>query len=846
MALSFIQEGQAGSTASGSAGQALPSPSGIGTCVVVAIEPSSSTVNTVTAVTSSMGTFIRVTSAAGVLGSVGGTTNELELWVCLKTTASADTITVTTTGAVTWKALAFEFLGGVSSAGAGGSTSSTASSISLTPTAAANDAVLVVTTTNSFLDPTIPPASPWSNYPGGTAKQFQASWQVTAAANPAWSESLTGTGYAVLALSVALVPDSPVPPNPTLVSPANASAFDVSSGVSFEATYNAAGPDSMNAYAMRVKTSGAAYQYWNAGTNALQSSIVWNSDSVVAGQNFTVSLPAAALSDGNVYNWSMACQDGVSGGQGPFAVDYTFTGQVNPSVTVSAPTGSVGGTTQPTVQWTSTTAPGTVQQTYSIVVESGTYGTTPGSGTQVWASGMVTSGLGSAQIGVPLLTGTSYRAFVQITQTGGQVSTWGFTTFTISVDTPAKPTITAAPSTSSDTGCPVIAIQVQALDNYLSAADSSFESGIGTAVGTACSVAQSTAQALDGTHSLAMTNTSAGTMSVKLGPYAASPGEAFKAFAAFRAAATARTCTVGLQWQGASGNPVSTGTADSTSAWTQATPGSAPPAGLVVSGTAPAGTTGVYVILTVAAAALSEVHYADCVFVGPSAATVWGLGGFVGLTSVVITRSDNVYVRWASPTNPLPVPSAGQLAEVYDYEAVPGVQYTYTAYVQQASVPLQSAPVTSSAVTQVATAGWWELNPLAGTATTNPSAVNAQMVTWTPVQTEQATANQVIGQPHMNIVANAMMNQDFAGEVETFSDAVYSAFNALLTGQATVFISSPWGAIDSGYFRIGPESGGMSSGMGTKTKNTQLMPSVLGSGHRTTQITAVSQARPSV
>ena len=126
----------------------------------------------------------------------------------------------------------------------------------------------------------------------------------------------------------------------------------------------------MGAYAMRIKTSSGAYSYWNAATNALQSSIVWNADTVLPNASFGPTLPASAVSNGNIYNWSLACQDAVSGGQGSFAVDYTFTAQAPPTVSVTAPTGTVSTTTQPTVQWTATTAPGTIQVSYGIIVES--------------------------------------------------------------------------------------------------------------------------------------------------------------------------------------------------------------------------------------------------------------------------------------------------------------------------------------------------------------------------------------------------------------------------------------------------------------------------------------------
>ena len=176
----------------------------------------------------------------------------------------------------------------------------------------------------------------------------------------------------------------------------------------------------------------------------------------------------------------------------------------------------------------------------------------------------MTSGGNTQQIGVPLVNGTSYRAFVQIEQTGGQTSAWAFTTFTITADVPATPVVTATQTTDPATGCPIIKVQVQGFDNYLTAVDSSFETGVGTWTATTnCSIAQSVAQALDGTHSLAITPTAAGTIVATSGTYSASPGQLVQVFAAFRAAISARTCTVTIQWVGGAGSVASSGTADS-------------------------------------------------------------------------------------------------------------------------------------------------------------------------------------------------------------------------------------------------------------------------------------------
>ena len=222
---------------------------------------------------------------------------------------------------------------------------------------------------------------------------------------------------------------------------------------------------------------------------------------------------------------------------------------------------------------------------------------------------------------------------------------------------------------------------------------------------------------------------------------------------------------------------------------------------------------------------------------------LWTPGGFVGLQQVTVTRSDGLYVRGASNINPATPNSLTQAVTLYDAEAVPGDPYTYTATV---TVPLGSSSLTSlasgaTASQTIVSTNWWEFDP-----TDLSTAVNAQPTDWSPVNTEQSAAHMVTGTPVLNMVADTMLHQDFSGTFEIFSNTVYVAFQALLKSQKTVFISSPWGDTDTGYFRVGPQSGGLSTGMGNKTKNTKLMPSTYGAGHRTVQITAIAQNRPNV
>lgn len=461
------------------------------------------------------------------------------------------------------------------------------------------------------------------------------------------------------------------PSAPTLTLPTNGEYYDGFIGTPFQATYNSTDGANQNAYAFRIRTlpqgntPGTAYQYWNG--SLLQDTIYWNSVSTAPGASFGFSYVTNL--NGSSYAWSFASQEASGSLQGPFATDFTLVGSAIPTVTVTAPTGTVT-TSTPMVTWTEVLAGGR-QTYYQVIVETGSFSVSPGSGTQQWNSGLVASTALSAVMGSPTPAGASTRAFVQITQTGGQTSVWEYHDFTGPSSAPSAPTVSAATGTDGGTGCPLIAITI--------------------------------------------TGSSAGT--------------------------------------------------------------------------------------------------------------------------VVITRSDGLYVRNASPVHPATY--NGVSLVVNDYEAVPTVAYTYSAQVTGSST-VTSAAGTSGSVT-LTTTNWWELNPV-----TPATAINAQFIDWSPTQIEQSTGHPVMGQNVMNVVASTVLQQDFTGTAELFTAAVYTGFQALLNSGQTVFISSPWGTTDSGYFRIGIPSGGLSTGTGSTTKTTKLMPSTAAGPHRTVDTLAVAAARPPV
>lgn len=473
------------------------------------------------------------------------------------------------------------------------------------------------------------------------------------------------------------------PNAPTLTAPAPGAYVDVSSGVGLTATYNSTDGANQNAYALRIKVAGAgSYLYWNAGSGSLQSTIVWNLISTAPGASWTVSLPSTAVSNGNTYNWSMASQEASGGVQGSFAGDAAFTGQAPPSLVVTGPSGTVS-QAQESAAWTTTPAGGASQTAYRLVLYTAAQysvgGFTPGVSPSTWDSGTVASSTQAAGIGVTLANATSYRVYVQVTETGGEASAWQYSAFTVTFDSPAAPTIVAVPGVDG-AGCPIVTLTVTGQDNLLPANDASFEGSVGTWVSAVnATVAQSSAWSLDGSYGLAVTATAAGDAAVQNGAVAIEPDGTYTGWAVCRAASAARSVQLQVVWLDGSGTQVGT---SSSPLVTDSTTGNTV---LSVTGAAPAGATQARLWLTVKAAGVGEVHYFDECGLLPGAATGWFRGGLVGATSAVITYPDPdtgvpVPVRAAGAAG-VPLPGPGQQVTVLDREVVPGVARTYSATV---------------------------------------------------------------------------------------------------------------------------------------------------------------------
>lgn len=249
------------------------------------------------------------------------------------------------------------------------------------------------------------------------------------------------------------------------------------------------------------------------------------------------------------------------------------------------------------------------------------------------------------------------------------------------------------------------------LQNVLSPEDSSFEGGsVGDYIGNHCSLANSTAQAEDGTHSLMLTNTTAGDMYARFlhttVPITITPGQTYTLRAGFRPNATARSVGVYIQWYNAAGTMISqaptTTVTDTVGTWTDS----------ITTAVAPAGAVTVDLLLYVFAAALNEIHYVDRVsFVAPVAISNVGQAAqtYGGICSAPLLLSKGgrawVAVRYtviSGLTSPLFVQlidtitgrlvwqaqtsgakgAVTEFSAVYDIGSVPNQDVTHSLFVQ--------------------------------------------------------------------------------------------------------------------------------------------------------------------
>ncbi len=409
-------------------------------------------------------------------------------------------------------------------------------------------------------------------------------WLVTASAESPTEGAPSSVSYwntVMLGFSVASAPNAP-----TLTAPANGAYLDytLSGNNQFSGIANSTDSANINARAFRVKASGAgSYSYLNVSTNALQSTIVWNSVNIAPGASGTFTVPG--LSNGVTDNWSMADQESLANLQGSFASDFSVNFQLAPNLSINGPVGSETTTNAPSLAYTPTPASGAsvtggrwliyplaVTQASGFSIDIGA-GTIPaGAVSDVsWTGNPLTVAI---QSGVTLTNGAGYVAYAAVTETGNEWSSTISSSFTISLDQPATPSITVVPSIDTATSPPLVTITVQGHDNILSADDASSEGGLGTlTAGANTTIAQSNAQHVDGSYSVSMTSTAAGAMSfsTSASAYEVLPNTAYTIMGFYKAAATAESCRTDIAWYTSAGTLISTtqgnAVTDSTTGW---------------------------------------------------------------------------------------------------------------------------------------------------------------------------------------------------------------------------------------------------------------------------------------
>jgi hypothetical protein len=393
----------------------------------------------------------------------------------------------------------------------------------------------------------------------------------------------TATGVTVLTNVVAVNPSvtftarvADAPNAPTLTGPANAAVIDTNAvGVTFTWTYNP-GTDSgsQNAYALAIQQDSGAYQYWNAGTSSLGGSIVWNTSS-----SGSVVIPAAKLADGHTYNWKVATQESFYSLQGPFSSPDSITAVAQPTVTITAPTGTIA-TATPTVTWTDSLTSSSTQTSYRVVVYTLAAtlagGFVPGSTVGTVDTGVVASASTSVALtGGNALPQGSWVVYVQIVESAGPTSPWASSAFTISFPPPATPSLTATPGVSA-AGVPILTVAVSAHDNLLSAVDAApVDATHGTWTLTNATVQSNTSW-------LTWHVTSAGTASSQTnGAYPVVAGTQYTAMALVLD--NSHPFTIGIIWKNSGGGTISTSSSSavSISARTQITVTANAPSGAV-------------------------------------------------------------------------------------------------------------------------------------------------------------------------------------------------------------------------------------------------------------------------
>lgn len=307
-------------------------------------------------------------------------------------------------------------------------------------------------------------------------------------------------------------------------------------------------------------------------------------------------------------------------------VDVTWA--LAPTINVTTPTGTQG-TTRPQAEVVFDQEDGYPQSRiqHKVFAASVFNGASfdPETSPAVYDSGELATGSSTHTPPVDILNGT-YRWYSKsaCTVVGSLLwSLWDYSDFVVLLDQPSAPVLQVIPESSNGR----VKLVLTGTDNLLGRQEADLEAtgaGYWTGAFGNCTVARTTSQQNHGSASLQMTATAGGDM-LAYPNYqpAVVAGQIYEWIAAFRAAATPRSCELVIRWLDVAlaqiGSDVVGGTtADTTSGWTS----------IGMTATAPIGALYAQVLVRVKAAAASEVHYVDTAKLAPLLAA-WSRGGLV-------------------------------------------------------------------------------------------------------------------------------------------------------------------------------------------------------------------------
>lgn len=447
------------------------------------------------------------------------------------------------------------------------------------------------------------------------------------------------------------------PTAPILGNPANGSTQDLAAGYTF--TYTATDPDTgdaASAWAFRRKIAGAAtYEYWNAGTGVFQSTIVWN-----ANPSGSVAFASGKWTNGQTYNWSVATKD-TAGLEGPFAGDFSVVASTVAATTVTAPSGSVVDTSRPLVRWSLTQPEGNPQQTYQVRVfttaQHSVAGFDPLTSPATWETAEIASvGAREHQVGVDLLNGQAYRAYVRA-KSGNLYTAWAFSGFTQTLDPPGQPTVLVTDEPASPFG-PRVRLNVQGRDNLLATT-----AALGSAGQASAGIAV-TGPDVNGYYTYTGTAVAAGGIIRFLADLEdGAPGTYGTTIDLLNPGAAALAISLDLNDEAVTNHSVAAGAAVTLSAVRTTTRWDA-----------------MFRFFDVNVPAGDFVLRVRKVAVRAGSALAWTRGGLVGLTKFLVERSDDLGLTWEPVRDASNLtPDMVQRAVVYDYEPPRGQEVQYRA-----------------------------------------------------------------------------------------------------------------------------------------------------------------------